>query len=162
MLKKTIKTNKRAVSFDDTIYTDDDIAFINLGKYLHTHPQETIFADEPTENLSDTTINDKIEKKVLDQFEYCIENNVANDYFTWSKTPIHTIQEAYTRELCIVMFQAISVSRLWNKFGENTMEEINHITKTMGELGYVGKMEPHKLRYAIQMMYQIKRAGLYK
>ena len=132
----------------DTLYLNSnapslsnmDMAFIRIGQDLYEHPEFN----------TDTDDDDKDANALQD-------NSV--DVFSWSNTCIKDIRDLTIRDTCIVMFQAITLTNMWQRFDMNLEIQVKQILGTMQALGYVGEMErDDKLEQVLNVIQTIKQS----
>jgi hypothetical protein len=75
----------------------------------------------------------------------------TDNLFSWNKTLIQDMQDSKMRDMCVVMYQAITMNNLWGNLEDNAVV----LFTTMQKLGYLGEMESNMFRAAVQHIKQI-------
>jgi hypothetical protein len=115
----------------------NDICYITLGEELYNSGKETFTSQNST------------------------NTNTISPLFEWTNTHIQNIPDVQTRDLCIVMFQAMNLTKSWDilQSKRRNRSRSKLIFDTMRNLGYNGELNGREIKLAIQTMKKIKEDG---
>ena len=129
---------------DFSLDMDMTMVFVRIGQDLYEHPNalahHDAFNDDLT-SLTPTTTMPTIPQEI--------------NPFTWSNTCIKNIVDHGLRDTCIVMFQAITLSNMWQKFDMHSATQVKQIRGIMCKLGLTDINEDC-MTTALDTMVQIK------
>lgn len=113
----------------------NDICYITLGEELYNLGKETFTSQKSANTLS--------------------------PLFQWTNTHIQNIPDVQTRDLCIVMFQAMNLTKSWDILQNRSKIKSRSklIFDTMRTMGYNGELKGREIKLAIQTMKKIKEEG---